>query len=123
MKNATAVLLAATCLLSGCFFKPGYSVTRLTAVEVSARAPDCDFDVVTLPPSRPFDDVGSLNWDSGAAVGTPAMLKDAIRSQVCAIGGDAVIGQMNGHGNFIAGTVIRWKSPVSASQAFNQWPR
>ncbi len=90
-------------------FKPGYSVSKLSSVEVNAKNTDCDFDVLTVPPQRQYEDIGSLNWDSGVAVGTAPMLKDAIRSQVCAIGGDAVIGQMNGRGNFIAGSIIRWR--------------
>jgi hypothetical protein len=111
MRAVTACLLVL--LPVGCFssWKPSYVVTKTGAAGV-AKAANCDFLIATSKVDRPYDEIAILDakmWAEDAA-----SFKQTVAAQVCEIGGDAVIAEVNGNGRYVRGTVLRWKDAEAA---------
>jgi hypothetical protein len=105
------LLLAIGALTVGCAaMSPNYSLTKSVS-NVTAKSANCDFAVVTVPSDRPQEQIGILDAELVPyAATTAAEFKDAVRNQVCQVGGDEVLAEVNGHGRYVRGTIVRWKS-------------
>jgi hypothetical protein len=94
------------CLLPGCFASPSYIVTKTGAVG-AAKPANCDFLIATSKVDRAYDEIAILDakiWAEDAA-----SFKQTVGAQVCELGGDAVLAEVNGNGRYVRGTVLRWK--------------
>jgi len=102
-------LLAASC--PACFAGPSYVVTK-TGTAGPAKPANCEFQIATSKVDRAYDEVAILDskvWSEDAAT-----FKQAVAAQVCELGGDAVIAEVNGNGRYVRGTVLRWKEAEAA---------
>jgi hypothetical protein len=45
------------------------------------------------------------------AAGDPAVVKDAVKSEVCRLGGDVVVTEVNAHGHDVRGIILRKAAP------------
>jgi hypothetical protein len=84
---------------------PGYALTVSTPKPTAAKAATCDFQVVTLPPSRGYEEIAMLS-PTGDVAYDPVEFKRLVHAQVCSIGGDMVLSEVNGLA-YIRGTVLR----------------
>ena len=77
-----------------------------------AFASDCPLEVVT---SRPPGATELGIVDFGGAVGDlprdASHFRALVRGAACAAGGDTVVGEVNGAGQYVRGTVLRVRSP------------
>ena len=99
--------LLAVVLVSGCV------PTSFTYSPMSARGPvakpeGCAFDVLTMPPTKGYEEVGTLSFYNGEEPTTPEGFKKVVAKQVCEVGGDAVIAISNSAGQLTKGTVIKF---------------
>jgi hypothetical protein len=89
---------------------PNYSLTKSVS-NVTPKSANCEFVVVTVPSDRPQEQIGILDAELVPyAATTAAEFKDAVRNQVCQVGGDEVLAEVNGRGRYVRGTIVRWKS-------------
>ena len=78
----------------------------------TAKAPDCDFEVRATIPKDGYEEIatvvfGSRTLTTYRASRDPDEFKSAIRHDVCAIGGDAVVTQVDAQGTIVRGAVLR----------------
>jgi hypothetical protein len=68
----------------------------------------CAFEVATAMPEAGYVELGAIEWQGPKSQlpSTLAALHDKAAEQVCAMGGDLVIGQANGDGFFVRGVVL-----------------
>jgi hypothetical protein len=105
--------IAFVILLPACaMYAPKYKLTATGAVGV-AKPASCDFIIATTKVDRPYDEIAILDCDANKA-GDVAAFKESVRTQVCGIGGDAVIAEVNGYGSYVRGTVLKWKDAETA---------
>lgn len=97
-------------LAMGCAsMSPNYGLTKSVG-NPTPKAANCDFTVMTVPSDRPQEQVGILDAELVPyAATTAAEFQDAVRKQVCEVGGDAVLAEINGHGRYVRGTIVRWQ--------------
>lgn len=109
----TRLSLVALASLALCSCVPNYSITRTGTASLVAKQPGCDFSIVTTKAERPYEEIGIVDFVTGFITGPSARdastFKEAIRGKVCELGGDAVFAEVNGYGQYIRGTVLRWK--------------
>ncbi|MFL5311754.1 MAG: hypothetical protein ACJ79H_15010 [Myxococcales bacterium] len=107
---------AASLLAIGCAAQPQYMAT--TSVRAQPKPENCSFDILTTRPQRIFDELGIIDFtggligQNGRRAGLPdnaAELKEKTARSVCDAGGDAVLAEVNGLGQYIRATVIRYK--------------
>jgi len=85
---------------------------------LSPKPADCDFRVINLPPSGDFEEIGTLTHNDGEyGDQTPYEFKVSIRADVCRAGGDLVVTEVNGHGLYVRGTVLKQRSSPGATLA------
>jgi len=104
--------------LLGCIAHSEFTPSGSAALK--PKPDSCSFDVLTTQPDRAFDtlgivDVGSAVLHGGYGTGRPrtaAEFKDLVGSSVCKAGGDAVLAEVNGIGEYVRGTVIRYRQPA-----------
>ena len=123
MRRLLAFALLAACTPTSYAFSP-------TVKAVTPKADNCPVDVVTSPPSRDFQEIGTLEFYNGTEPKTLDEFKKDVAKQVCQVGGDAVIAVMDDKGQFTKGTVIAYTgygapSPGSppAQQMDNEQPK
>lgn len=75
---------------------------------VIAKPAHCHVDVMTSPPSRDFQEVGTLEFYNGTEPKTLDAFEKAVAKQVCDVGGDAVIAVADDKGQYTKGTVIAY---------------
>jgi hypothetical protein len=85
-----------------------YTYSPTTRRPFPARPDDCSFDVATSPPSKSFEEVGTLQYYNGKEPRTVEELRKAVAQQVCGVGGDAVIAIANDKGLYTKGTIIHY---------------
>ena len=93
-------------LFTACFAGPSYVVTK-TGTAGPAKPANCEFQIATTKVDREYEEVAILDakmWAEDAAT-----FKQTVSTQVCELGGDAVIAEVNGNGRYVRGTVLRWK--------------
>ena len=121
MRNATALAIGS--LLAACAAQTRYTPTSSNAV--AARPANCAFDILTMRPARAVEELGIIEFEGGAVyktghrAGVPtsaADLREKIGPQVCGAGGQAVVTEVNGLGQYIRATVLRYAPQVEASK-------
>lgn len=121
MRTATLVTMAV--LLAACAAQTRYTPT--SASSVAARPANCAFDVLTIRPARAVQELGLFEFEGGAVYktghragvpSTAAELREKIGPQVCAAGGEAVLTEVNGLGQYVRATVVRYVPEASASK-------
>ena len=106
--KAMRAFVAVLTLLSACaMYAPSYKMTKTGGAGL-AKPASCDFIIATTKVDRPYDEIAILDCDANKA-GDVGAFKESVRAQVCGIGGDAVIAEVNGGGSYVRGTVLRWK--------------
>lgn len=105
------VELSLVTLLVGC----GYRYTPTTQNAAAAKPANCMFDLLTTRPSRPFVELGVLEpQGSQGKQRTAAAFRDSVAADVCRVGGDAVLTEVNGLGDYVRGTVIKYRDEAAA---------
>src|SRR5437016_1562101 len=103
-------LLCVTALLGGCAHGAHYQYTQ--ASEAPPKPVTGDFFVLSAVPDKPFVELGTLDFEPGLGSYYPinaSGFKQAVQSQVCSAGGDAVLTLVNANGWYVRGTVIRYR--------------
>jgi hypothetical protein len=111
---ATGVLAA----LVLCACPISYKFSRTTSASSITKPEGCAFDLLTTHPAQPHVELGVVDFDRGGTTmaSTAQEFMDAVRAQVCAAGGDAVVGEINGHGYYVRGVVIRYGEEGSSQR-------
>ena len=99
------LLLLVSCL------SPRYKYSNTYDGELKPRGENCNFKVVSALPKGDYVEIGVLNLDvhvdfAARDVGT---FKEKIRKDVCNSGGDIVVGEVNGRGHYVRGTIFKKK--------------
>ncbi len=104
-----------------------YRYTATTSVQAQPRPPGCAIQVLTVPPAVGYQELGMVELSSGIPAHTPEEFSKAIQDQVCALGGDVVVAQIDNRTatgvyrrdleNFVRGTVLKTgAAPVEADE-------
>ena len=96
------VLLAVT----GC---GGSIVLSRSGPRQEARSEDCPYRMYTVPPSKGFIEIGTVDVSRGSAEVASEItdFKRQIRPLVCAAGGDAAIAFANNQGLYLRATILK----------------
>ena len=68
-------------------------------------ARDVSFEVVSKEPTGSFDEVATVTVNS--ATTSPEKFRSAVKEDVCRVGGDVVVTEVNGLGPIVRGVVLR----------------
>src|SRR5260221_417808 len=93
-----------------------YGFTATTQNAGTAKPAGCAFDILTTRPDQPFVEVGIFDVSSRlfSLPSDAGTFKKAVSDDVCRVGGDAVLAEINGYGAYVRGTVLRYKkAPVA----------
>jgi hypothetical protein len=98
--------------------------TPNSSIRADAKPDDCKVEVLSLPPAQPVDELGIIDFEGGTTnsgyrlgvPGTAAELRERLASEVCRVGGDAVLAQVNGLGQYIRATVLRYRPEPRAAK-------
>ena len=106
------VLLAVT----GC---GGSVVLSRSGPRQEARSEDCPYRMYTVPPSKGFIEIGSVDVSRGSAEVASEItdFKRQIRPFVCEAGGDAAIAFANNQGLYLRATILKREAAPPASEA------
>jgi len=96
----TLLLALASCA------KTDYIFTK-TGEAGPAKPPNCDFVIATTKVDHPYQEIGILDSQQ-APPQDAAAFKAKVQPQVCAVGGDAVVTEVNGTGYYVRGTILRF---------------
>jgi hypothetical protein len=107
--------LLALVLLAGC--APTTFAFSPTINGVRSKPDNCPVEVITSPPSRDFQEVGTLDFYNGTEPKTLDAFKQAVGKQVCQVGGDAVIAIQDDKGLFTKGRVLAYTDSGAPSTA------
>jgi hypothetical protein len=110
MKRLLALLFVFGCA-------PVIHYTQNNSATMTPRGPNCEFDVLATPPSRPYTEVGifDVEFHGGAmAIKSAEELKHEVGPKLCQVGADAVISQVNGVGFYVRAVAIRWTEQTTA---------
>jgi hypothetical protein len=94
-------------LLAGCA-PTTYAFTPSSNRTFDAKPGNCTVEALTTPPTRSYEELGTLDHYSGDVPKNLDAFRTAVAKQVCQLGGDAAIGIANGSGSFAKGSVIRY---------------
>lgn len=100
---------------AGCASR-NYLVTRTGTGPVVSKAPDCDFAILTTRGERGYDEVAILEGDGQPAM-TAVEFQKMVRKQVCELGGDAVLAEVDNQGAYLRGTVLVSKDAAPETAA------
>ena len=104
--DTTLALLAITVLGCG-----GSGEYRKTGGTYAPRGPSCEYRVIRNRIVEPYEELGVIDIDAFAVPQLPSSeeeFRKVVGTQVCAVGGHAVIPAVNVHGRWVHGTVIRF---------------
>jgi len=110
-------------VLAGCAATTQYTPT--SSRTLAARPANCAFDILSMRPARPIEELGIIDFEGGAVAktgeragvpGSASQLREKIGSQVCGAGGEAVLTEVNGLGQYVRATVVRYVPDASASK-------
>ena len=94
-----------------------YEMSRSSVVQVTPKSGQCEFQVVSMPPSmNEYEEIAILTPTSSRWADSPQSFKDSVGDDVCRVGGDVVVTEVNGIGRYVRGTVLRKRGPVSTAQ-------
>ncbi|MBL0220383.1 MAG: hypothetical protein IPQ07_41750 [Myxococcales bacterium] len=106
-------------MLFGCGAATKYTYSPSGGGAANPKPDQCTYEVLTTPPGKPFDELGVLDVNPGRGQipeSIPAF-RSMATAGVCKAGGDAVIVFANGFGQYMKGTVIRYKPEAPAPAA------
>lgn len=107
-------------VLAGCM---RYELTQTTTTPMRPKVQTCDFRVVNLPPQGDYEEIATLSPTGSKCAMNPNDFKDSVHDDVCRVGGDVVITEVNGFGCYVRGTVLRGPAvgatPASAPRTGN----
>ena len=118
----TLTLVGTISVVAACAAQPQYTPT--SAKTAAAKPSDCTFDILTMRPTRPIEELGVIDFEggfvqtSGRRSGVPstaADLREKIAADVCRSGGDAVVTEVNGLGQYVRATVVRYSPQPDGS--------
>lgn len=114
--NKLSLILISALTLTGCAWSFGasnlrFQFTRTTELKPPAKAANCRFDFLTLPPQQPFVELGVLSMSlvvSGSlgALSIQNIMTD-VSPHVCAQGGDAIV--------YPQGTIVVYRNARAAA--------
>jgi len=85
-----------------------YSVVPTPGKAAAPKAlASCSFEVLAKEPSGTFEEIGTVSVTS--ATSSPDKFQSAIKDDVCRLGGDVVVTEVNGLGQIVRGVVLRRK--------------
>jgi hypothetical protein len=105
-------LLATMVALVACGRPPiAYMATPTTATPPPAHSPGCEFAVTATVPAG-YIEVGTLTFGSRTlssyrASRDPVEFKEAVRADVCRMGGDVVVTQVDAQGTIVRAAVLQ----------------
>jgi hypothetical protein len=101
-------LIQLSCIVAvtACTPHYGYDLAVTTTTPVTAKPQPCEFQVVSLPPSGDYEEIGTLDTTGFGAPNVPDF-KRGVEADVCRVGGDVVVTQVNGKGEYVRGIVLR----------------
>lgn len=114
--NKLSLILISALTLTGCAWSFGasnlrFQFTRTTEWQPPAKAANCSFDFLTLPPQQPFVELGVLSMSlvSFGAFGAPNIqgIMTGVSPHVCAQGGDAIV--------YPQGTIVVYRNARAAA--------
>jgi len=100
------LVVATTVVWVGCDFAPRYTLTK-SGVPTVAKPATCEFVVAASSPGPGYEEIGVLDGENMSGAADAAAFRTTVREQVCSIGGDYVVGQVNGYGTYTRGIVFR----------------
>jgi len=99
-------------LALGCASTPTYALTAARGASREPRPADCHVTILDSNPDRPFDVIGRLEAVSHPfytpTAGSEEELYSLVRTQVCQLGGDAVVAHADDLGRYWGGPVVRY---------------
>ena len=102
-------------MLAGC---SAYRYTPTTPHRSAPKPADCTFELLTTRPDRPFDEMGVLEVEvSGVEAGSAGDFIRLVREQTCQAGADAVLAEVNGRGNYVRGTLLKYRADAPSRSA------
>jgi hypothetical protein len=109
MKLIVMTLLGTSLLAACAISKAQYKLSASAPTQPAPHAATCDFRVVNTIPDGKYDEIAtlSIDWETGTAAMDPDDFKLRVRPDVCRVGGDVVITEINGYGAYVRGTVLR----------------
>ncbi len=111
MRYRLLLIVAAACAP----YRPQYATTVSTNQQLTAKPASCDFRVVNLAPTTTgFEEIATLTPKPSLEAWTPEDFKKAVQADVCRLGGDLVVTEINGQGAYVRGTVLR-AAPAAAA--------
>src|SRR5262245_7352445 len=99
--------LLAVVLVSGCV-PTSFTYSPTTMRGPGPKPEGCAFEALTSPPTKGYEEVGTLSFYNGEEPTTVEGFKKVVARQVCEVGGDAVIAISNSAGQLTKGTVIHF---------------
>jgi hypothetical protein len=84
---------------------PAFTMTVTTARATTSRGPACDFQVFGTVPAG-HEEIAILT-SSGPRKYDPTHFKELVRADVCRVGGDAVVTEVNADGAYVRAMVLR----------------
>jgi hypothetical protein len=115
MNRRGALLILVVLLGAGACGPLRYKYVPTTANKAAARAAGCSFEILTTRPDRPFIELGVLELDDGRTTQSVGQYRTAVAQDVCAVGGDAVLAEINGNAFYVRGTVIKYQAATAAA--------
>ncbi len=98
-------LLIVAFAVGGCF-TASFPLTVSTNKPLAPKPPGCEFLVVGSMPQGNFEEVATVR-STGKGCSDPQEFRMAVREDVCRVGGDVVVTEANGYGNFVRGIVLK----------------
>ena len=102
---AVALLVVPLAACGSSLYAYDYAPTTRYAA-FAPRPVGCAFDLLTTPPGRPYVEIGVLETLFGAS--SAPTFSASVDAQVCRVGGDAVLTEVNGRGVYVRGTIVRY---------------
>jgi hypothetical protein len=111
MKLALIMPLMLAATVAGCSFSipaAQYKLTTSASGPLAPKAPACNVRIVNTVPEG-YEEIATLmvDWESGTAAVDPDDFKRRVQGDVCRIGGEVVVTEINGAGAYVRGTVLR----------------
>jgi hypothetical protein len=101
--------------ITACQLPPiAYMASASGVAPAAAKDPACAFAVTATIPSGEYEEVGTLTYGSRTlssfrASRDPEEFRRAVQSDVCKLGGDVVVTELDRQGTIVRGSVLRRK--------------
>jgi hypothetical protein len=107
LRTAFVLVLAAGCS------HVHYQLEMSSPTPVAAKTGRCEFRVVNLPPAGDYEEIATLTPPYSYGDITAEAFKANVHDEVCRIGGDVVVTEVNGQGIYVRGTVLRARAAAT----------